>query len=266
MKIYEYSDYKEYINAYIRELPKNGRGQFLQISKSLRVHSTLISQILKGEKHFTQEQAFAITVYFSMSELETEYFLEMYQYNKAGSYDLSKYYEKRIDNLRKKFEEVSSRVTVKKKLNETDLALYYSDWSYMACWLLCGLDDVKNRSDIVTRLKISMKRVNDICDFLIKVGLIIEEGELSMGNARTHIGREHPLVSKHHINWRLKSIEYSDKVKATDLSFTAPLSISRKNYSKVKEILLNSIEKVSDTVDESDPDTIAFLNIDFIEI
>ena len=80
MKIYEYSDYKEYINAYIRELPKNGRGQFLQISKSLRVHSTLISQILKGEKHFTQEQAFAITVYFSMSELETEYFLEMYQY------------------------------------------------------------------------------------------------------------------------------------------------------------------------------------------
>lgn len=248
-------------------MPKNGRGQFLQISKALRVHSTLVSQILKGEKHFTQEQAFAITAYFSMNELETEYFLEMYQFNRAGSYDLCKYYEKKLGSIRKKFNDVSSRVKIKKKLNESDLALYYSDWSYMACWLLSGLDVVKDRGEIASRLNISIRKVNVICDFLVKVGLIIESnGEISMGNSRTHIGREHPLVSKHHINWRLKSIEYSDKISNTDLSFTAPLSISKKDFAKVKEVLLNSIEMISETVENSDPDTIAFLNLDFIEI
>ena len=111
-----------------------------------------------------------------------------------------------------------------------------------------------------------MKRINDVCDFLVKVGLIIEGEELSIGNSRTHIGREHPLVSKHHTNWRLKSLEYTDKVKLTDLAFTAPLSISKKDFSKVKEELLTTIEKISDTVTDSDPDTIAFLNIDFIEV
>lgn len=266
MKIYEFTDYKEYLNALILSMPKKGRGQFLNISKELRVHSTLISQIIRGEKHFTQEQAFAITKYFSLSELETEYFLEVYQLNRAGTFELIKYYESKVEKIRKKFEEVSSRVKVKKSLNESDLALYYSDWSYAACWLLCGIDEIRKRTDLADKLKLSLKKINDICDFLVRVGLIIDDGNLSMGQSRIHIGREHPLVSKHHINWRLKSLEYMDKVKSTDLAFTAPLSISKKEFSKVKEILLTSIESVSDIVSESDADAIAFLNIDFIEI
>ena len=226
----------------------------------------MISQILRGEKHFTHEQAFAVSSSFSLSALETEYFLGMYQFNRAGTYELGKYYESKLSVIKKKFEEVSSRVKAKKSLNESDLALYYSDWSYMACWLLCGIDEVKKRGDLADRLKLSIKKINDVCNFLLRVGLIIEDDELSMGKSRTHIGREHPLVSKHHTNWRLKSLEYTDKVKSTDLAFTAPLSISRKDFAKVKEELLTTIEKVSDAVTESDPDTIAFLNIDLIEI
>ena len=92
----------------------------------------------------------------------------------------------------------------------------------MACWLLCGFEEIKKRTDIAERLNLPLKKINDICNFLLKVGLITEDNFLAIGKSRTHIGREHPLVSKHHTNWRLKSIEYSDKVKSTDLAFTAP--------------------------------------------
>jgi hypothetical protein len=115
-------------------------------------------------------------------------------------------------------------------------------------------------------LNLSAKRVNDICDFLLSVGLVKEVPSFSMGQAKTHIEREHPLVGKHHVNWRLKTIEYVDKIKDSDLIFSAPLSIAKKDFLKLKKDILALIENASQAVSESDPETIAFLNIDLVEI
>ncbi|EQC52651.1 hypothetical protein M901_2895, partial [Bacteriovorax sp. DB6_IX] len=43
--IYEYLDYKQYINDLISTYPKEGRGVFSKLAKSINVSSVLISQI-----------------------------------------------------------------------------------------------------------------------------------------------------------------------------------------------------------------------------
>jgi hypothetical protein len=51
-----------------------------------------------------------------------------------------------------------------------------------------------------------------------------------------------------------------------ELAFTAPLSISAKDFGKVREILLNAIEQSSKVVEGSEPEKVACLNIDFLEV
>lgn len=249
-------------------MPKNGRGQFLKISKYLSVHSTLVSQILSGHKDFTLEQAFKVCDFFGLNELESDYFMLMVQLKKAGTFELEEYYLQKLEKLEDKFKEVSSRVSAKKNLNENDKALYYSDWSYMAVWLLCGMDKIRNANDIKELLDLPIDRVNKIISFLKRAGLIIENKDeiLSMGKTKTHLDRKNPLVSKHHTNWRLKAIEGFSKLPKEELAFSAPLTISKKDFAKVKKEILELIERTSSTVSKTEPELLACMSIDFFKI
>ena len=94
--IYQYTDYKEYFKEVIQKKPKAGRGQYLKLSQYLNVHSTLISQVLGGQKDFSSEQAIKVAKYFALNAQETEYFFTMLNLNKAGSAELREYYKFRL--------------------------------------------------------------------------------------------------------------------------------------------------------------------------
>jgi hypothetical protein len=38
-------------------MPKSGRGEYLKIAKHLAIHTSTLSQVLSGLKHFTLDQA-----------------------------------------------------------------------------------------------------------------------------------------------------------------------------------------------------------------
>jgi hypothetical protein len=50
------------------------------------------------------------------------------------------------------------------------------------------------------------------------------------------------------------------------LSFTAPVSLSAEDFKKIKMIILNAIEDISTKVEASDPQVIAYPNIDWHEV
>lgn len=74
------------------------------------------------------------------------------------------------------------------------------------------------------------------------------------------------LVARHHTNWRLKSIEKTEKEEKDELIFTAPLTVSQKDFKKIKNILLNSIEKVSEIIVKTSPEKVTCLNIDLFYV
>jgi len=51
-----------------------------------------------------------------------------------------------------------------------------------------------------------------------------------------------------------------------ELMFTAPLSIGQKDIEKVRSKILNFIQEVKAIVDETDPDKMCCLNIDWFKI
>jgi hypothetical protein len=55
MSIFDFDDYRKFIQNKVQSLPKGGRGEYQKIAKSIRLHTTYLSQVLKGLKNLNQE-------------------------------------------------------------------------------------------------------------------------------------------------------------------------------------------------------------------
>lgn len=99
MSIFGYQDYKRYLLDRMLSLPKKGRGEMQRMACFLNVHATLISQILRGPRDFSLEQALELSQYLVLTQQETEYFLTLIEIQRAGSLRLKSFLERRRHRL-----------------------------------------------------------------------------------------------------------------------------------------------------------------------
>lgn len=265
--IYHFENYKDYLNYRISVLPKEGRGEFLKISKYLNVHTSLISQVLRGVKEFSPEQAMKVAEYFGLVSEERHYFITMINLSRSGTKELREYYLQYLDKMKSDYFTVKKRVKKAIRLNDNQKSQYYSDWKFMAVWLATSLEKVVSIDDIQSELEISKKDISKIIDFLISVGLCVnDKGTLQQGISTTHLDKESLLINRHHANWRLKALEKLENTSKDELYFTAPLTISEKDMKRIKESLLDAIENASSIVSKTKPEKLACLNIDLFNI
>jgi hypothetical protein len=70
------------------------------------------------------------------------------------------------------------------------------------------------------KLKIPPQQLSKVIDFLTNNQLlIIEDKKLKVGPQRTHLENDSPFVTKHHQNWRLKSMTEMANHKDIDLYY-----------------------------------------------
>lgn len=265
VRLYQYGNYKDYVNDWVISHPKSGRGKYLELSKVLNVHTTLISQIFKGDRDLSLEQAYSLCDYLGFNSLEIEYFLNLVQKQRSGNHKLKQYFEDKILNLQNELQDMKSRIKERKELDENDKAIFYSNWFYSAIRIACSLDSVKTKEDVVEYTGLPLSLVSRVLEFLISVQLVIEkEGELTGGPAITHLDRKSPLVARHHSNWRIKAMDRHPMLSEEEFCFSAPLSINSKDVPQVREILTGAIEEISEIVKNSDDvDELYCVNIDW---
>ena len=116
MIIFEFDDYKNFVNTRIIALPRKGRGEYQKIAEYLRVHATLISQIFKGPRELTLEQACELSTYLSLNALETDYFITLVEFRRAGSLKLKEILERRILSIKSSFEPKSTKFPIESVL------------------------------------------------------------------------------------------------------------------------------------------------------
>ncbi|MBO9668132.1 MAG: TIGR02147 family protein [Bdellovibrio sp.] len=252
-KLWQFDDYREYMKAFIQYQPNGGRGQATKIATALGVHSTLLSQILNGHRDLTMEQASLFCDYDDMSESEAELFLNMVSLSRAGNESLRKKLQKQIEEQKNSFSEVRKRVgVVHKKLNTYEQSVFYSSWQYSAIRMLASLEKAPDLNEIAQLLGVTRQRLTEMVDFMLEKGLLIEEkGRIKIGHAKTHVDAKSQWATRHHANWRTRRLTELDRIQDDQICFTAPFSCSEKDYNKIREILLNAIEEVSQTVAES---------------
>jgi uncharacterized protein (TIGR02147 family) len=263
MTIFEFSDYKAFLREFLNQLPKKGRGEINRMATSLDVHPTLVSQVLNGDRDFSIEQIHRLGGYLGLQSLEADYFILLLNRARAGTHELKKYYQQKLEEIKKQSLDISKRLDKHRRLTDTEKALFYSSWIYLAVWLYTSVEDGQTLESVAQRLSLSRAGASEILHFLKTTQLCTEEnGIYKMGTQHVHLEFGSPFLSQHHTNWRLQSLQRIENLNEEEMMFTSPISISRKDFQKIREELVGIIKKTSGIIRDSPAEEIACLNID----
>jgi uncharacterized protein (TIGR02147 family) len=262
--LFKTADFRIYVQNWVSGRP---RGEYRRISEALTMHTTLVSQVFNGKKCLTEEQAANLCSHMGLNSLERDYFLKLVQIERAGSSHLKEIYVGHLKQLRKRAQEIKNIVPESKELSEQDQAIFYSSWQYSLIRLLTDLKDFRTAQEISNHLGLSLSRVQEILSFLVSRGLCTHRNGLyTRTNQNTHIEAQSPLSIRHHLNWRTKALAMLETSSGDDLSFTAPVTISKKDVVKVRQILLEAIAEISKVVEDSPSEETIYLGIDWLKI
>lgn len=267
MNIFRYTDYKEATLELLKLRPNNGRGELSRLAKWLGVNATLVSQVLRGPKDFTPEQAYATAQYLGLSPAEADYFLLLAQSSRAGSRALRQHYKQKIDSYRAGAPQLASRLNVDRTLSDEERARFYSSWLYAAVRLFTSVGKGQTARTVAERFRIPPSRAQGILRFLADCGLCVEDGgTFRMGPLQTHIEFGSPFLVQHLNNWRMKASQNIERTSDEELQFSACVSLSKKDFERIREQLTETIRKAAAVIKDSPAEDIACFNIDWIRV
>lgn len=265
MSIFEFSESRTYLRDHLARLPKKGRGELTKIAGHLKINTTLLSQIMSGSRDFTLEQALELSHYLGHTELETDYFALLIQHERAGTVTLKEHLKHKLATAKTEALKLSRRISHEKRLSPSERSRFYSSWVYSAVHLFTSTQkNGVHLNDVCERFQLSKAKVNQVMQFLLRCGLVMENGDLyKIGVQSTFIEKGSSDLLKHHSNWRIHSMNRSDGLLDSELMFTGQASLSQADFARLRDLLAEFITTVAQTAKESEPENVACLNIDW---
>ena len=263
-----YDDFRLYLKAHIKSLPKNGHGEAKRMAEHLGVSSTFMSHVLSGNKSLSQEQTSSLSIYLGHSDLESEYFYYLVQIERAGNQSLRKFFQKKLNEIKEKSHSLAERVKFKKELTEEQKSIFYSSPLYSAVHLFTSIKEKGvTLEEIQSRFNIDRVKVGEVLKFLKETSLCEQIGSAyKMGTQSTHLAANSPHIVKHHANWRLRAIAAAEELGSNELMYTVNVSLSKKDFEKLREEMVANIQKFLETVYASPAEDIATFNMDWFWI
>jgi uncharacterized protein (TIGR02147 family) len=264
LNLFDYSDYREFVKNWLSEAKKAKTANLSDLAQCAQVHTTFMSQVLSGLKNLSLEQALAIAGKIGLSKLERNYFFCLIQLDRAGTPALREYWQDQKKIIETEKNKMSSRVGEHHELSDQERAIFYSSWIYVAIFVATSLNNGQSLSEISDYFQISREKTEEILNFLVKTGVCyFEDGFYKMGKTIIHVPDESPFVVKHHMNWRLKAMQKMDTRSKQDIFFTSPMSLSKADRKKVREIFAHAIQRTLEICKDSPAEEVICLNIDF---
>lgn len=265
MKIFEFENYKKFVNFALSQRPKRGRGQYRRLAEALRLSSVAVSQIFKGERDLSLEQAFAAARFLLLSKEETEFFLLLVQKARAGSKDLENYFSEKIREAQALQQKLASHVE-KEAFPEEAKSIFYSNWFYSAVRIATSIPELKSVDALAAHFQLPREKVEAIVTFLLRHQLCVqgEEG-LAMGPQSTMLPADSPFINNHRRNWRLKGLELMGS-STEELFYSGVVSLSQQDVKKLRQRYVDLIAETVKLVKDSPGEELYCMNLDWFEI
>ncbi|MGZ6441770.1 MAG: TIGR02147 family protein [Pseudobdellovibrionaceae bacterium] len=266
LNIFEFISYRKYLDAWIESKGDRSYGLKGRIAKALGISSSLLSQILKGEKSLTPDQSSELCDYLGLNELESDYFHLLVEKERAASPRYREKIERKLHALRQQSQKIGKRVPRNKELTDEQKAIYYSSWLFTGIRNMVAVPGFQNPEAIAEHLNCDSHVVNRILRFLLENSLCLEnEGKLTYGPASIHVDKESPFVNKHHQNWRFQALQNMERKREEDIFFTSPMSLSVEAAEEVRKLIPNFIQTVMKLVGPSASEKVMCLNLDWFQ-
>jgi uncharacterized protein (TIGR02147 family) len=265
--VFDYTDYKRYIDAIIRGRAASGRGFKAQIADAIGCQRGFISQVLQGEAHFSLEQGMKFNRLAAHPPGEGHFFLLLIQYNRAGSRDLKDYFRKQMKEI------ISQRLVLKNRLeNEKclpieDQSRYYSAWYYSAIRVSVAIPTLQTQEALAQRFQLPIALVSETLSFLVSRGMVEQKGDRFFpATHHMHLGNDSTFTAKLHTNWRVKTLSTLEQERPKDLHYSCVMTVAEDDVLEVKSLLVNYIEELQKRVMPSKEEVVYAFCLDFFEL
>ncbi|MEQ1724107.1 MAG: TIGR02147 family protein, partial [Pseudobdellovibrio sp.] len=172
MNIFDFYDYRDYIKANFSALPNSGYGKLAELADSSGVNRATITLVLKKERDFTSDQAFNACQFLGLNKIETDYFLNSVQMQKAAQTKVRNHYRDKLDLIRNEHQDLQKRLGKSKEFDENAKAQFYSNWFYSAIRLSTSIAENDNIDTIAKHLDLPLNVVKQVVDFLLEHKLV----------------------------------------------------------------------------------------------
>ena len=194
-EIFDFKDYKSYLNNWISQQKSNGRGIKSAIAKAANCQTAYVSQVMNENAHFSLEQAVVISSYLNHNDEETQFFLLLVQYARAGNQALRQQLKNNMQKILEQRSNLKERVDIKKSLDPVDQATYYSSWYYAAIHVAVSIPNLRSLEALSEYFSLDTKTTIKALNFLCSVGLLQKKGnEYNQGVTRLFLGKDSPMI------------------------------------------------------------------------
>lgn len=266
LDLFSFRDYRTYVSAWLDDARVKKSSNLSRLSGQIGVHTSFLAHVLAGDKNLSFEQATELSEALQHTDLERDFFFALLQLERAGTQKLKKYWQEKKQEILKKREALKSRVGAHHELTEEDRAVFYSSWLYVAIFVATDIDGGQTLEQIAERFRLTRSKAQEVLAFLVRTGICVSKGaRFSMGKAVIYLTNDSPLVVKHHTNWRLRALQKMDTREDTELFYTSPMSMSKADFSRIRELLAKAIEESLAICKDSKSEEVVNLNIDFFK-
>lgn len=265
--IFEYRDYKAYLRDFVAEQGPSRKGLKTEMARAMGCQLAYLSQVLHKSADLSLEQGIRLAPTLGLGEAERDFFLLVMQRSRAGTAELGRHFDRQIKQALETRLNLKERLKGRSVLSAEDQAEYYRHWATSVIHMMLTVPAFRTKQAIAERLRLPLDQVTTSLDFLLSVGLAVEEqGVLRTGETQIHLGKDSPLSSRHHANWRLRAIEARGRQSPEDISYSSVLTMSREDAGRMQRMIADFIEESRRLIHASPEEEVFAFCIDYFVV
>ncbi len=264
--LFSAEDYRDYLNTICG---KTKSGMKATLARVAGTFNSYISKVLNYDGHLTLEQAQEISSYLGHSEKEKQFFFLLLQKGRAGTRKLQDYFSNELDKMKAEQLQLSRNLKSEKKLSAEIESRYYSQWLFSAVDVALMVGGLSRKEKIAAYFGVPLARVSQALDFLVEHGLAeVHGGEYRTSSQHMHLASDSSNIIKHHLNWRVKTIErlQNEMPAGEDLHYSVVASLGEKDLVKLRKMIVDFLKEANSFIDASPSEVVCAIGIDLFEL
>jgi len=269
MHVYEAPDYRSWVRHCLEHgTQARPRSTKKSLADHLRVHATFVSHVVADKADFSSEQAVRFCDFYGLDPAATDFFVDLLGRDRAGDQATRELFDTRLDRQRRAWLTLQNRLKEEDRLSGDDQRRYFESCVLQLVHLCCMLPGRNTLAAVTKALGLPEARVESALRTLVGMGLLAEaKGVYETRFKRIHLDKTSPTFKTCHGNWRVKiAADVSMHQDPTGVHYTSAMTISRDAAEKLRQTVLEHIEKARATSVDSAPEEIYVLALDFYQV
>lgn len=266
MTVYDYDEYLDFLKAIIKNNSKT-RGYLTELAQAAGCQKSYLSQVIRGMVHFTPEHAMKLALFWELSEIESDYFIQLVHLGRTSFQPLKNKIKDQLKVLKEQKDNMTMRFKQSSFDDEAKQMLYYSTWIMAAIHVMVDIERLRTSEAIAKHLNLSTEIVKNQLEKLEQLGLVKRHNLHWLPTGKgLHLPKGSVFTTINHQNWRDRALIDSQNPKADSVHYTSVQTLSLKDFEVIKENILKFIDQQRKIIAPSKEEEVVCFTCDWFKI